>query len=511
MDPGVIIILHIFLIALFYLTVRHSQAPVVWNLAVLIITCFLISQLNSSLSLINLLLWVLAPGLMVQALLLGWFSKSSLTTKSINDPFSCTLQGENTTWHITNLRRGISIIGAAGSGKTESLIHPLMMHLAQHHFTGVIYDYKNFELTELAYPVFKNNSIPFYIISFDRFYNCVNPIAPRYMKDEESVNEFSRVLIENLMELKESGAEGTSKFFQDAAEGLLAGLIWRCKQEDADLCNLPALIDYFNSRNARELADHLNEDTIARGMASAFLNGLESERQTAGVLSTLANGLKKINTQRIRKVICKDQVPLECNHPTTPGVICLVNNPKYESAYSPILSAILHVITKQMSIRNRKHSFLLMEEAPTLRLLNMHRIPATLRSYNIATIYVLQDKVQNDVLYGEKMSRAILANLSYQFFGKANDPETAKYYEQFLELIKTKTRSVSKSMNLNFDTRITSSEKEVHRIRANQFFKLRTGQFLACSDADSQLLQLPKKYLHRSLPILKKEDLYLKN
>jgi type IV secretory pathway TraG/TraD family ATPase VirD4 len=48
----------------------------------------------------------------------------------------------------------------------------------------------------------------------------------------------------------------------------------------------------------------------------------------------------------------------------------------------------------------------------------MHRIPATLRSYDIATIYVMQDKIQNDMMYGDKASKAILSNLSYQFFGK---------------------------------------------------------------------------------------------
>lgn len=48
----------------------------------------------------------------------------------------------------------------------------------------------------------------------------------------------------------------------------------------------------------------------------------------------------------------------------------------------------------------------------------MHRILATLRSYDIVTNYVMQDKIQNDMLYGDKASKAILSNLSYQFFGK---------------------------------------------------------------------------------------------
>jgi hypothetical protein len=36
-----------------------------------------------------------------------------------------------------------------------------------------------------------------------------------------------------------------------------------------------------------------------------------------------------------------------------------------------------------------------MEEAPAIRLLNMHRIPATFRGCDISTIYVMQDKIQN--------------------------------------------------------------------------------------------------------------------
>jgi len=108
-----------------------------------------------------------------------------------------------------------------------------------------------------------------------------------------------------------------------------------------------------------------------------------------------------------------------------------------------------------------------MEEIPTIKLLNMHRVPATLRSYDIATIYVMQDKVQNDILYGDRVSKANLSNLSYEFFGKANDPDTAKYYERFFEIVREETTSVNRGYNLNFDTRITTGEQEVSMIRTD--------------------------------------------
>ena len=199
-------------------------------------------------------------------------------------------------------------------------------------------------------------------------------------------------------------------------------------------------------------------------------------------------------------VLSKDEVPLNINNIEQKGVISIVNNPKYETAYAPVIATIIHSVTKQMSIRNQQSSFILMEEAPTIKLLNMHRIPATLRSYDIATIYVMQDKVQNDILYGDKMSKAILSNLSYQFFGKANDPDTAKYYERFFEIIKDPTKSISRGYNLDFDTRITTGEKEIPKVRASAFFRLKQGEFIAFADGKDKRLRFRLQEIKKELP-----------
>ena len=195
-----------------------------------------------------------------------------------------------------------------------------------------------------------------------------------------------------------------------------------------------------------------------------------------------------------------DEVPLNINSEENPAIISVVNNPKYETSYSPVIATIIHTITKQMSVRGQRPSFLLMEEAPTIRLLNMHRIPATLRSYDIATIYVMQDKIQNDMMYGDKASKAILSNLSYQFFGKVNDPDTAKYYERFFEIIKDPTKSISRGHNLDFDTRITTGEKEIPKIRADVFFRLKQGEFITYADGKDKKVQFKLSRIQRQLP-----------
>lgn len=462
------------------------------------IICVLIWVYDSG-QLVQGLLYLICPLLLINTVLYVFLHKPNQTVNTENK-YQVNFKTSKGYFKIENVKRGASVIGSAGSGKTESVVYGFLTHFKKHNFCGVIHDYKDFEITEMAYPLFKDSNIPMKIISFDRIIHRVNPIAPQYLDNEESVNEVSRVLIENLLEQRESGTTGTTKFFNDAAEGLIGGLIWKLKTDYPQFCTLPHLIAIYQLLDTDSLVQFLESNTTSRAMADAFISGKDSERQTAGVKSTLANALKRISTQRIFMVLSADEVPLNINNEENPAVISVVNNPKFETSYSPVIATIIHTITKQMSVRNSNPSFLLMEEAPTIRLLNMHRIPATLRSYNIATIYVMQDKIQNDMMYGDKASKAILSNLSYQFFGKVNDPDTAKYYERFFEIVKKETTSVNRGYNLNFDTRITTGEREIPKIRADVFFRLKQGEFITYADGTDKKIQFKLSKIHRQLP-----------
>ena len=486
--------------AVFYLSYVHYKYAFVQNVMILILLGGVLQFLHGWRDFAIVLLWWLLP---IQIINLGLFIgfNYNIGIPNVTESFRVRFNLLNGNLVLSNIRRGVSVIGSAGSGKTESVVYNFLKHFSQNQFSGVIHDYKDFEITEMAYPLFAKAEIPFHIISFDNVHSRVNPIAPRYMTDEESVNEVSRVLLENLLEQRESVAIGSSKFFNDAVEGLLGGLIWKLKTDHAEFCTLPHLIATYQYLDTQNLIQFLCSDYTSKAMADAFISGKDSERQTAGVMGTLANALKKISTQRIFMTLSADEVPLDINNPKHPSVVSIVNNPKFETAYAPVIATIMHTITKQMGMRGRLPSFILMEEAPTIRLLNMHRIPATLRSYDIATIYVLQDKIQNDMMYGDKASRAILSNLSYQFFGKANDPDTARYYERFFEIVKRPTKSVSKGENtLNFDTRITKGEREVSKIRAEEFFRLKEGEFIAFADGKDKKVRFPRPNIITELP-----------
>ncbi|WP_026914615.1 type IV secretory system conjugative DNA transfer family protein [Christiangramia portivictoriae] len=480
----------------FYAMFRVSKYAFLLNIAILLFLIFFISEGNE---LVSILLYLACPLMLINIGFYVFLHKTE-TVQNGDRKYQVNFATTKGNFKLDNIKRGASIIGSAGSGKTESVVYGFLKHFRKEQFCGIIHDYKDFELTEMAFPLFKDSDIPFKVISFDKIIHRVNPIAPRYLENEESVNEVSRVLIENLLEQRESGTTGTTKFFNDAAEGLIGGLIWKLKTDYPNYCTLPHLIAIYQLLDTDSLIQFLETNTTSRAMADAFISGKDSDRQTAGVKSTLANALKRISTQRIFMALSADEVPLNINSEDNPAIISVVNNPKYETSYSPVVATIIHTITKQMSARGQRPSFLLMEEAPTIRLLNMHRIPATLRSYDIATVYVMQDKIQNDMMYGDKASKAILSNLSYQFFGKVNDPDTAKYYERFFEIIKDPTKSISRGHNLDFDTRITTGEKEIPKIRADVFFRLKQGEFITYADGKDKKVQFKLARIQRQLP-----------
>ena len=492
-----IISIVVVVIILFFVNKLKRGSFVLGSLVLLVYLGYRVNLNMTVHSFIDVILYEISPLFLTHVLFYGF-----LKGAPPKDAFYAKMKVYGRALVIKNLRLGVSVLGAAGSGKTASVLYNLLVHFSIKNFTGIIHDYKDFELTKIAYPLFKERMVNFYVVAphDPSRSHCVNPIAPAYMQKEADVNEMANVLAKNLTERKTSSTSSSGKFFEDAVESLLAGMIWKLKEDHPNFCTLPHLISIYTHFEINSLAMFIMSNPIAHLLANSFLLGLRSSRQTAGLLSTIAIAFKKLSSREAFALLRRDEIPLAINSRETRGVVSLINQPKYSKSYAPILSSIAHVMIKQMSVPDRDPSFIMVEEAPTLYIADMHEVPATLREFNVSTIMVMQDKVQGELIYGREANKAILSNLSYQFMGKANDPDTAKFYEQFFEIVKIKTQSRSSSLQLKFDTRITQSEKDVSKIRAHEFFKLKPGQFVSFSDGKERKVRFKLSKIKREMP-----------
>lgn len=423
---------------------------------------------------------------------------------------------------LENFIRGVSIFGSSGSGKTQSGIYSFFKHFSKYEFSGVFYDYKNGELTEMVLKLFDNVKI---IAPHNpRISNRINFINPNILDDETSINEIAKVLIMNL-----KGKNDKDSFFDENAQALFSALILKFKLDHPEYCTFPHIVAFLTLNDFsgiteieilkegkietiqkfsayKKLQDFLSSNNRVKIQASAFILGLDSDKQTAGVIATLINSLRKVATPNFFWVFSGNDFDLNINDDDNRLIVSVLNDPSREESVTPLVASTIHTITKEMMQRNKKQSFLLIDEAPTLKLLNMARIPATMRSFNIATIYCAQDVTQGYNQYGGvNQFKEILSNLSIQLFGKANDPETAKFYEQYTELIEVDTKSISKDREGFFGTQkgVNIGVKEVRKIRQNEFMKLKEGEFVVIANGESE--QVRFKY-----PNIEKKEIPVK-
>src|SRR5699024_12657565 len=78
--------------------------------------------------------------------------------------------------------------------------------------------------------------------------------------------------------------------------------------------------------------------------------------------------------------------------------------------------------------------------------------------------------------------------------------DTAKYYERLFEIIKDPTKSVSRGHNLRFDTRVTTGEKDTPKIRADEFFRLKQGEFITYADGNDKKVRFKRPNIKKEIP-----------
>lgn len=393
---------------------------------------------------------------------------------------------------IKNIKRGMGILGSSGSGKTESGFVPIIKHTGERDIPCLCYDYKDGELTEIALYLYQNSNVKFATIipHNPRYSDRVNPFLPKYIKSEGHLRQMTKLIFANLKKVdnvKESG----SSFFDKIPEPTLAAVIWRLKVDYPEYCTLPHAVAFCLTQNPMDIAEFISKNAFARVLGAPLIDSLASEDQVTGVKASLSLPLTDLALPNIFWIMSANEVDLDVNNPDNPTFLSIVNSPLLERTNAPFVSIIFAAAINSMQVRKRPPSFLLMDEGTTFTIDGISKIPATMRSFNIATVFSTQDKALSKESIGETVTNSLFANLSYLMAGKANDPESVKYYKQISEEIEKKT--VSKSFSntlLTGDTRISEGTRETSKYKNQDFTRLGEGQFFIFADGREQLYQL---------------------
>lgn len=413
-----------------------------------------------------------------------WFAKQLIPEKDAKKkpPASPTL-------YLPDVQRGTAVIGAAGSGKTFSVIDPMVRSALDQGFPMCMYDFKYPAQTKraVAYALKRGYTVRLFAPGFPESDTC-NPLD--LIKNEEdaiAAGQLAQVINRNI-----GGARGGDSFFEDAGDALTEGIFLLTKaietltgeRQYCDLIMAQAILS-LTSLPARLEAALPRLNVWTTRPLTQLISVKDSEKTAASIVGTAQ--------KTFQRFLKKDFVGAFCGQTTLPldidgkQLIIFGLDRNNRDIVSPLLAAILHmVVTRNVSRTTPRHDPLItvLDELPTLYLPQLVNWLNENREDGFCGILGFQNISQLEHKYGKEIARAVIGGCATKFIFNPQDPESAKIFADLLGETEIEYKSKSKSSSQSGTTTSISDQKQKrHLMEAAAFGKLTTGRAIILNPA----------------------------
>ena len=410
--------------------------------------------------------------------------------------------------YIPKPQQHIWIDGGPGSGKSQSLIKPMIKQAALRGDAGLIYDYEgdptaenNPILTRVAYTAMLeaqekrsqkieklNHNHQFWRIWKGLF---PEPILTRFAFI--NFTDMSRTVRINIFSEKYFALNGESDiaiadlYFGNMAATLLKNLntsfkekqdFWYdtalimtkavflrlhkdCVCQQKGFNTLPHAISIFLS-DYNLVFRWLIEDHDVEMLASPIITPWKNQAmgQLSGTVSTLQSAFSKLLNPNIYWVMSKDGFNLDITNKDNPSLLCLGNAQSIKDSIAPCLAMIIGCVMKQMNNAGKKQSIFFVDELPTIIINALDEFIATVRKHFVSVLFGVQDYDQCARDYGEKSAAVLRSNCGNQFFGMTGNEKNARMVSEMFGEIRRKQVSITNNEGRSSQSTSESLQRE---------------------------------------------------
>ncbi|PWS32673.1 type IV secretory system conjugative DNA transfer family protein [Pedobacter paludis] len=391
--------------------------------------------------------------------------------------------------NVENVFRGTLLIGNPGSGKSFGVVMPFIRQLTAKEFCICLYDFKFFDLAEVAYFHYllakkkgrcKNHH--FHVINLTQMERSrrVNVLRPDYIRTLADASETAESLVEALKKGDKSG--GSDQFFTQSAVNFLASCIYFFAQHEGGRYSTFAHVLSFLNCSYDEIFGVLFTNRELTSLLSPFYSAYKAKAfdQLEGQVGTLKIFISRLATKETFWVFSGDDFDLKISDPTKPSTLVLANDPNTQNINSACYSVVLNRLTRLINSKGNLPSALIIDELPTLFVHRIENLIATARSNKVAVLMGLQEIPQFQQQYGKDTANTITSVVGNVLSGAVRNKETLEWLERLFGKVKQQSESLSIDRT---KTSLSLSERLEPLIPAGKIASLRTGELvgvLAC-------------------------------
>ena len=401
-------------------------------------------------------------------------------TKLMNNDYSVNLPTKfyykkrcHSGWiNVVNPFRATIVLGTPGSGKSYAIVNNFIKQQIEKGFGLYIYDYKQPDLTLIAYNHMLNNQNgygkkppSFYVINFDdpeHSHRC-NPIHPAFMTDIADAYESAYTI---MMNLNRTWIQKQGDFFVESPIVLFAAIIWYLKiYENGRYCTFPHAIEFLCCPYEK-IFPILTSYPELENYLSPFIDAWQggAAEQLAGQIASAKIPLSRMISPQLYWIMTGDDFTLDINNPDEPKILCVGNNPDRQNIYGAALGLYNSRIVKLINKKGMLKSGVIIDELPTIYFKGLDNLIATARSNKVAVCLGFQDFSQLKRDYGDKEAAVVMNTVGNIFSGQVVGETAKTLSERFGKVLQQRQsmsinrNDVSHSINTQMDSLIPASK-----------------------------------------------------
>ncbi|MEM8804444.1 MAG: type IV secretion system DNA-binding domain-containing protein [Cyanobacteria bacterium P01_G01_bin.38] len=376
--------------------------------------------------------------------------------------------------YLPDLQRGAAVCGGPGSGKTFSIIDPLIRSALDQGLPIALYDFKypTQSARHAAYAAKLGYEVRVFAPGFPESDVC-NPID--FLRDEsdaEMARQIATVLNKNFRLMTQSTEDG---FFAAAGDQLTEALLMLARSTQyPDIMTAQAVLGLTNLGNRVAAAEHLNK--WIRVSFTQLIGVKDAEKTASGIVGSASETFTRFMKAGVLGAFCgRTSIPLDLE-----GKQLLIFGMDRErrDVVGPLVATVLHMIVTRNVARRRKDPLIVaIDELPTLYLPTLVQWLNENREDGLAVTLGFQNLVQLEKTYGRELARAILGACATKAIFNPQEYEAARMFSDFLgdEEIQYKQKSRNRGGSKT-STTISEQDRTRKLFEPSQFLRLPPGK-----------------------------------
>jgi type IV secretory pathway TraG/TraD family ATPase VirD4 len=378
---------------------------------------------------------------------------------------------------VPSAERGTLVMGQPGSGKTFSVIDPLVRSALRQGFPLVLYDFKYPTQSRrvLAYARHLGYQTQVFAPGFDES-QIFNPLdLLRSEEDSETARQLAEVLNRNFKLANQKS--GDDAFFGPAGDQLAEASILTAKGSPyPDLLMVQALLSLDQLATRVQQAKHLS--SWVKASYGQFLSAASSEKTAASIAATASALFTRfLKPQVARSFIGASTIDFDLQGKK---LLILGVDRQRRDVVLPLVATLLHMLIQQNTHEKRSDPLVMvLDELPTLFLPALVNWLNENREDGLVSILGLQNLAQLERTYGKETAQAIFGGCATKFLFNPGEKDSAQYISDMLGQESFFQRQLSQNSGKGGGTRTYSdNEKTRPLFEAASLLKLRQGHCL---------------------------------